>query len=81
MKRKYIGSYRTTSFYIAGENKKTLLIMEHAGNMGDTIEKNVIPNMKVFFIDVNLYDLFEKVEETGSPDYLYTVVFDMDKVI
>ena len=55
------------------------LKITHTGNMGNRI-KNVKENIeKMFHFDP--YTMFVKISETGSPDYFYEAVFDLDKPI
>lgn len=71
---RHIGDYRMASFY---SNKKLCLLeVWYGGNMGSGI--NNVKECAVAFLGYDPYD-FEVVEETGSPDYSYTVVFNLNK--
>lgn len=56
-----------------------VLIIEHNGNMGNSIEQSVNPNLNkcgLPSID-KLKTIFRLYYEEGSPDYLYIIKFKM----
>ena len=59
------------------ENESTLKI-SHGGNMGNTIESTVNPNLKKLgYASIKyLKRLYRKYKETASPDYSYLIIFD-----
>ena len=58
---------------------KNKLVITHAGNMGNSIKSSVNPNLKRLGIlpIEKLKKLYSTEEETGSPDYLYYIRFNI----
>lgn len=54
------------------------LKISHDGNMGNSIERSVDPNLKHLGYGSIKYlkKLYRKFKEEGSPDYAYSIVFD-----
>lgn len=65
----------------SAELKGNKLIITHNGNMGNSIEKSVNPNLKIMGIpDIDkLKNKFKVVKEKGSPDYSYKIEFNLSK--
>jgi len=59
--------------------KKGVLTITHNGNMGNSIEMSVNPNLKLLNIETiqELKDKHEVISEVGSPDYSYTIKFKL----
>lgn len=61
-------------------NKKILTIT-HTGNMGNSIEYSINPNLKLIKLPTinKLRTLFSVKEEIGSPDYMWYIKFDLSQ--
>jgi len=68
----------TISLSELGKSTKILSI-EHSGNMGNSIERSVNPNLKRIGLPTisELKDIYEVIDERGSPDYYYSIEFDI----
>lgn len=55
------------------------LIISHSGNMGNSIEGSVNPNLKKASMPSieELKKLYTVESETGSPDYSYSIIFNL----
>lgn len=55
------------------------LFITHNGNMGNSIEKSVNPNLKIlgFPTVFNLKRMFPVYKEQGSPDYSWYISFTL----
>lgn len=53
------------------------LTIQHAGNMGSSIERSVDPNLKIAKLPSikELKEIFPTFSESGSPDYFYIIKF------
>lgn len=60
---------------------KNILTITHTGNMGNSIEHSVNPNLKLINFSTidELRSLFSITEEKGSPDYMWHIKFDLNK--
>ena len=61
--------------------KNGQLVINHGGNMGNTIERSVDPNIaRVGLPSVKeLKKMYNVLSEKGSPDYNWTIIFDLTK--
>jgi len=61
------------------EDTAKILNVEHAGNMGNSIERSVNPNLNRIGLPTisELKDIYEVIDEQGSPDYYYSIEFDI----
>lgn len=68
-----------TTVKVNTKKGKKLLTISHGGNMGNTIKDSVDPNLKIMgFPKVEaLKEMFPIVEEEGTPDYSWYVMFDI----
>ena len=68
-----------TTIEVNTKKGKKLLTISHGGNMGNTIEDSVDPNLKIMgFPKVGtLKETFPIVKEEGSPNYSWYVMFDI----
>lgn len=62
----------TTAIYKSGT-----LTIAHNGNMGNSVERSVNPNLKLMNIETiqELKNKYKLISEFGSPDYAYTIKF------
>jgi len=63
------------------EETDKFLSVSHNGNMGNTIERSVNPNLKQmgFQSIAKMKAIYPKFKETGSPDYSYFIKFKKAK--
>ena len=68
----------TISLSELGKTTKIFSI-EHSGNIGNSITRSVNPNLKRVGLPTisELKDIYEVIEERGSPDYYYSIEFDI----
>lgn len=61
--------------------KNNVLMISHSGNMGNNITRNVDPNIERLGLPKisELKKQYKVISEDGSPDYLYTIKFDLSK--
>lgn len=73
----FIKSVGLTTFYLFTEKK--ILIIKHSGNMGNSIERSVDPNVeRLLKLNIkNLKNIY-KYNESGSPDYYYNIEFKLN---
>lgn len=73
-----VGFTTTVSVSII-KSKTKILSIEHTGNMGNSIKTSVDPNLKHIGLPTisELKDIYEVIEERGSPDYYYSIEFDI----
>ena len=59
-------------------NGRSILSVEHSGNMGNSIKHSINPNLirKGLPTIEELKDIYDVIEERGSPDYYYSIEFD-----
>ena len=62
--------YGLTTVYF----KKTETIIYHGGNMDSTIDRCVRPDVDQLFGTGAFDKIREVAEESGSPDYIYTLI-------
>jgi hypothetical protein len=76
---KNIKKFKMRSGFTEVEMEDDVLIITHGGNMGNTIEHSVDPNLRTMGIIPikDLKKMYEVISETGSPDYMYEIIFDM----
>ena len=57
--------------------KNNILSITHGGNMGDSIERSVDPNLEMIGFPTieELKKKYEVIEEEGSPDYFWSIEF------
>ena len=57
--------------------KNNILIVSHNGNMGNTIERSINPNLEALQLPVieELKREYKVIIEDGSPDYMYLIKF------
>ena len=57
--------------------KNNIITSSHTGNMGNSIDMSVNPNLKLMNIETiqELKDKYKLIEEFGNPDYAYTIKF------
>ena len=60
-------------------SKPRILSIEHSGNMGNSITSSIDPNLKKLGLPTisELKDIFDVIDEKGSPDYYYSIEFDL----
>lgn len=63
--------------------QKNILVISHNGNMGNSVETSVNPNLnKLGFPTVDeLKNSLKVIEEKGSPDYSWCIKFDITSPI
>lgn len=63
--------------FTTAELRNNILVIGHGGNMGNTIERSVNPNLNAMGIPSieKLKKEFNVTYEDGSPDYLYVIRF------
>lgn len=61
--------------------KGNILTISHSGNMGNSITRSVDPNINALGLPTiaELKKQYKVVLEDGSPDYMYTIKFDLSK--
>lgn len=61
--------------------KGDILTISHAGNMGNSITRSVDPNIIALGLPTiaELKKQYKVILEDGSPDYMYTIKFDLSK--
>ena len=61
--------------FTTAELKNKVLIITHMGNMGNTIERSVNPNLRMMGLPSieKLKEDCEVILEDGSPDYMYEI--------
>lgn len=54
-----------------------ILSISHNGNMGNSIDMSINPNLKLMNIETiqELKSKYKLISEVGSPDYAYTIKF------
>ena len=60
------------------------VVISHTGNMGNTVEKSVEPNVDVMLGTGKLDKLLRLGTITGSPDYMWTLTIarmDFNKIV
>ena len=79
LKPGFVKQVGLTSVEVFFKKGKKLLVIGHAGNMGNTIKGSVDPNLKTLgFPEVdNLKEMFPVVKEEGTPSYSWYVMFDI----
>lgn len=62
------------------ELKNNILTITHTGNMGNSIERSVNPNLKLINIESieELKNKYTLISEEGCPDYLYQIKFKIN---
>ncbi len=62
--------------------KQNQLTITHNGNMGNSIERSVDPNLKIcgFPTIKELKKHFQLIKEEGDPDYSYNIIFNLTKL-
>jgi hypothetical protein len=62
-------------------NKNGKLIISHSGNMGNSVKDSVNPNLKIAGLPTieQLKKKYPSYKEEGSPDYSYTITFNIPK--
>lgn len=68
-----------TDIAVRKSGPKRILRITHSGNMGNTIERSVDPNIeKIGFPKIKqLKKMFDVINEEGDPDYYYSIEFDI----
>ena len=67
--------------FTEAELLRNKLRITHAGNMGNSIKDSVNPNLKRLGLPPieKLKKMYPVIKETGSPDYMYSIEFDIKK--
>ena len=68
----------TTIAFSPTSKKRHILSIEHSGNMGNSIQRSVNPNIQRIGLPTisDLKDIYNVIDEKGSPDYYYSIKFD-----
>jgi hypothetical protein len=77
---KNLKNHRITVGFTKIDYHYNKLEISHGGNMGNSIEKSVNPNLKLvqFPTIEELKESFEVLYEDGSPDYYYLIIFNIE---
>ena len=68
----------TTIALSPNSKTRSIFSIEHLGSLGSTVEKNINPNLKRqgFPTIEELKEIYEVIEERGSPESYYSIEFD-----